>query len=855
MRLRAALLALALLAAPVGAQQPVRARGAGVAAGILDERALLARQTWWENRDWDWYERHIPFFESPDPAIDATYYYRWELVTRHLTYGAPETGWVVTEFLDRPFWSGAYGAISCPLGHQFYELRWLRDHDVVDDYARYWFETPGAEPRSYSNWYGDAMWAVHLVRGDTTFLRAVLPYMKRQYAGWLAERWDAGHGMFRWDGLHDGMEENIDSRQTDDPETGAEGYRPTLNSYLWADAMAISRAAALLGDSATARDYAARAAALKARVQEELWDLRRQFFLHQFAHEEQGGIRAGSRTYETGPYAGNPHGRELLGYVPWQFGLPDAGHDGAWRFLMDTAYFAAPYGPTTAERHDPLFLVSPRCCFWSGNSWPYATTQTLVALANVLNGDRQAPVTKRDWYALFETWTRTQRKDGRPYVAEAANPFTGSWEGHDTYGHSEHYFHSGYADLVITGLAGLRPRADTLLEVNPLAPDEWPWFALDDVAYHGHRVAIVWDRDGTRYHRGAGLTVFADGRPIAHAPRLERLLAPLGPPRLTPPVRSARRWRNLAVNEGRGAHPWVTASFSAPTTPPFFLIDGNYWYDRSPPDRWTSEGSPNVRDTLTLDFGVVRPVEQLKLYFVDDGTGVVAPARYDVEVWKGRAWVAPSGATRSPRVPEGHRPNVVAFGAPVRTSKVRVVLTHRAGSASGLTELEAWARVPLPLAGAAQRSANLAFNAGQRAFPRLSASYVAEGDRVSVVNDMQVAFGRYSRNRWTTRGSPNASDWLEVDFGAPRTVRTVELYLWSNGRDVAAPERFSVQLWDGAAWVDAPERSRLPEKPLAPALNTVHLVPLRTSRIRVVLERSRPGASGVSELMVWGESK
>jgi hypothetical protein len=32
------------------------------------------------------------------------------------------------------------------------------------------------------------------------------------------------------------MERNIDSRQTDDIDTGAEGYRPTLNSYMYADA-------------------------------------------------------------------------------------------------------------------------------------------------------------------------------------------------------------------------------------------------------------------------------------------------------------------------------------------------------------------------------------------------------------------------------------------------------------------------------------------------------------------------------------------------------------------------------------------------------------------------------------------
>ena len=54
----------------------------------------------------------------------------------------------------------------------------------------------------------------------------------------------------------------------------------------------------------------------------------------------------------------------------------------------------------------------------------------------------------------------THRKNGKPYLAEACHPETGSFEGHDGYNHSEHYFHSSFNDLVITGLAGLRPRDD-----------------------------------------------------------------------------------------------------------------------------------------------------------------------------------------------------------------------------------------------------------------------------------------------------------------------------------------------------------------------------------------------------------
>src|SRR5688572_421727 len=142
---------------------------------VLDKQKLLERQTFWDNRDWDWYSENIPFLETPDADIDTIYYYRWELLTKHLTYGSPNSGYLFTEFIDRPFWSGTYGAISCPAGHQLYEARWLRSPQVARDYSRYWFRTPGAQPRRYSTWLADAVWAVHQVHPENVFAVDLLP--------------------------------------------------------------------------------------------------------------------------------------------------------------------------------------------------------------------------------------------------------------------------------------------------------------------------------------------------------------------------------------------------------------------------------------------------------------------------------------------------------------------------------------------------------------------------------------------------------------------------------------------------------------------------------------------------------
>ena len=228
---------------------------------------------------------------------------------------------------------------------------------------------------------------------------------------------------------------------------------------------------------------------------------------------------------------------------------------------MDPKYFFARSGRASSGQRPAVPPQGP-CCWWSGQSWPYATTQTLEAArqpAPELPAERRLP---RDYFRLLRIYALTHRKDGQPYLAEAAHPDTGSFQGHDGYNHSEHYFHSGFNDLIITGLAGLKPRADDVLEVDPLAPADWPWFALDDLSYRGHRVSIVWDKAGTRYGQGPGLHLIVDGKKVASSPTLGVLTAKLpaaAPERTATPV-------NYLVNNDGDYYPQVKSSFTAERT-------------------------------------------------------------------------------------------------------------------------------------------------------------------------------------------------------------------------------------------------------------------------------------------------
>ncbi|MCS7467413.1 discoidin domain-containing protein [Stieleria sp. ICT_E10.1] len=836
-------------------------------AQVLDKRQQLQNEAWWYNRDFDWYEKNIPFFECPDREITTTYYYRWDLLTKHLTYGSPNTGYIFTEFIDRPFWSGAYGAISCPAGHQLYEARWLRTPRVANDYSRYWLRTPGAQPRNYSNWLADSAWAVHQVHPDEEFLADLLDDLVKNFEGWEQRHFVPEVGLFWQTGHDDGMEFNINSRQTRDILRGAPSYRPSFNAYMWADAQAITRIAVLANRRDVAKRFTEKADALKAKMLEMMWDERRQFFFPVLKNDEERDgykMKALTRTYESGQHAGDPHGRELIGYVPWQFNLLSGStkYDVAWKKLMDRDGFYADFGPSTVERNDPMFLLKKSCCWWSGQSWPYATTQTLKALANSLQSGSKA-LTNADYTKLLGIYARSHRKNGKPYLAEALHPDTGSFEGHDGYNHSEHYLHSGYCDLVITGLAGLVPRDDDTLEVRPLAPTDWGYFALDTVPYRGHLISVVWDKRGDRYKLGKGLHLLVDGQRVGGADKLQPVVVkeavPVKPEgRTSAADRTAPVATNFAVNNDGTYFPRITASYTAPNTSLSKLNDGNYWYLLHPPNRWTCQGSPNLEDWITVAFGTPRTIHTVKVYVLDDSdlpeSPITAPQAIRLESWMDGNWKSVDYETTSDRI-VGHRPYTLTFG-PLKTQKLRAILVHSSSGRSGLTEIEAWGDVPLPLESRPHPPGNLAFNDGRREFPKATASY---HDRFGGVPesaiDGKTNFLPTPTNRWTSYESPNHVDWLQIEFGKSVEFNRIELAIYDDRGGVQRPVKYDFEIRKDDNWLPITDAKRSPEEPAGSQWNSATFARIKTSSLRIRFTNRGRARSGVTEVMVWNDEQ
>jgi hypothetical protein len=136
-------------------------------------------------------------------------------------------------------------------------------------------------------------------------------------------------------------------------------------------------------------------------------------------------------------------------------------------------------------------------------------------------------VTREDYLQQLQTYAKAQHLNGRPYIGEYQDETTGRWL-RDDLERGRSYNHSTFCDLVINGLIGIRPHADDVVEVSPLVPEgKWDYFCLDNVLYHGQALAIVWDKTGQKYGKGAGLTILANGKPIAHAAELTRITGTL----------------------------------------------------------------------------------------------------------------------------------------------------------------------------------------------------------------------------------------------------------------------------------------------------------------------------------------
>ncbi len=447
---------------------------------------------------------NVPLLDCPDKELEKTYYFRWWVYRKHIK--KTPVGHIITEFLPPVPWAGPYNSINCPACFHIREGRWLKDSDGwLKEYIDFWLNEEG-NTHFYSSWLIYAVWEYCRLKNDYAFAIERFPKLVSFF-----EKREAEHlrrcGLYWSSDNLDGMECSI----------SGPGLRPTMNAYAYGDAVALAQIAALAGDEVLQTAYVEKAKKIREACDTLLWD--DDFYKVIPLGKAEDPLLSGRPSI---PASQNV--RELLGYLPWYFCMPEQGKEHAFSQLLNPDGFRASVGLTTAEQRHPRFMEQqPYECWWNGPVWPFASSYVLVAIQNLLTQYNQGILHKDDYIRLLRQYADCHKLTNSqgvtvPWIDENLHPYTGVWHARQTLQNwgwkkekggierGKDYNHSLFCDLILSGLLGIDVK-DGAFVCQPLIPDNWDYFRVENLWLDGAQYRITFDRNGDHYANGAGLKI------------------------------------------------------------------------------------------------------------------------------------------------------------------------------------------------------------------------------------------------------------------------------------------------------------------------------------------------------------
>lgn len=523
-------------------------------------------------------EDNVPYFLSSNEDFTEVFNYRWWMMSKHFRQWRDTVDskdyWVITEFFGWPGHGSISGAIPCPSGHQFYDLRWFRDPQYLQSYIDFYmkgyasmhnqretraFHSYISRPEShhYSSWMVDGTEAFLKIHPDDQWRNELLPYLETHQGVWddkftVQKEGAKTDGLYKVLDLYDGMEftisatlplidsdgpyaiytaENwrkyylgwkaIDNFRGSDhvktyPTAFANAYplvylvRPSINSYYYANLRSLGNLYAL---KATQSD-------------QETDQFKSQIYLEKAKAQQQNALSTlwseEDQFFYSYTAADNSHGmkdkesrvRESVGYTPWYFNMIPAGetkYEKAWDMLSSDKGFYNENGMTTAERQHPLY--DEQAYAWNGRGWPFQNSIVNKAYANYLK-NYKTDVTPSDRELLYDLVEKLMNLHGKQRnIGEWYIPSDG-----EEFGGVKDYFHSTFPDMIIEDLLGFTTSHEAQFTLQPLLPeDKWEYFYLGNIRYHNHDIDIIWKRDWDLEKAGnqSSLKVWVDEQMVA----------------------------------------------------------------------------------------------------------------------------------------------------------------------------------------------------------------------------------------------------------------------------------------------------------------------------------------------------
>ena len=697
-----------------------------------------------------WYE-NIPYVETPEHNIDKTVFYRWWLSRFNmLDANMPGNTFQYPTSIEGVL--GYNNQIVLTSGMFINDTKWFRNAEYsygtwvsAGETAKkskagyyYYHDNPGDPANwnhSYTQYITKAGWDSYMVHGGPSSLaKALGDYGSEDVEGLLNSKTesdnndnqnDNGNNLIDWSWWS--MTGN-DADAVSFSEPGRSGQRMDRadgSANLWTNANAAAQAYKAAGDTANAKKMQKVADDIKQDVLDNLWDSNQKLVLHKWLKDNAFAKY-----------------KELNNYYPYSEGLmPVNGkYDDALRLFADADEF--PIFPFfTANQADKKALnypgsnnfsiinATPLLQIYSAGIRDYNASKNgyitnemykkllyWVAFSHYQGGDNRYPDQN-------EFWNMDNNATGSNL--EEKNADASKNGGKITYRSWIHHTQLGTTNwTVIEDVAGVVPREDNKIELNPISVPGWGHFVVNNLSYHGKDMSVVWNNDGT-YNAPKGYTLYIDGKAVCTSDKLAHIVYDPSTGKAAVKDDSdatvtnygtanmpaanqvtydassrvtdifAKSGKNVdsasksQTNVAEGAD--VKATYETNGYPATNAVDGKTVMESF----WGTKGSANGKDAITATFkDGTKAIDDIRLYFYQTSSsqtisGYNEPSLYSLEYQdESGQWHTLPNQVRTPTY-AGANYNRVQFDS-VRAKAIRATFTPQAGQAVGLKEIQAY---------------------------------------------------------------------------------------------------------------------------------------------------------------------
>ncbi|MBT1181462.1 Ig-like domain-containing protein [Bifidobacterium sp. CP2] len=709
-----------------------------------------------------WWVDNAPYVDTPEDNIDKTVVYRWWLSRFNmLDANMPGNTFQYPTSIEGVL--GYNNQIVLTSGMFMMDTKWFRNPEYsygtwlsAGDTAKkgksgyyYYHDNPGDPANwnhSYTQYITRAGWDSYKVHGGpSTVAEKLADQGAEDVQGLLNSKSEPdnndnqnnnGNSLIDWSWWS--MTGN-DADAVSFSEPGRSGQRMDRadgSANMWANANAAAQAYKAAGDTANAEKMQKIADDIKQDVLDNLWDKSDNLIKHKWLSDNAFAKY-----------------KEINNYYPYSEGLMPTGDENynkALRLFADSDEF--PIFPFfTANQADKAALNFPGSNNFSiinaqpllqvysagirnydANTNGYITNEQFkkllywVAFAHYQGGDNNYPDQNEFWnednnsVGDLNGDGKVNNQDKNLDAAQNGGKITyRSWIHHTQLGTTNW--------TMVEDVAGMVPREDSKIELNPIEIPGWNYFTVNNLSYHGQDVSIVWDKDGSHYGGPAGYSLYVGGKLAFTSNKLTHLIydpatgavedvAKSGATitgNTTSEVKEANqvafsstdRVTDLLAKAGTNVDSAsksqenvakdadVDATYAKDTTsyPAKNAVDGRTVMESF----WGTKGSSNAKDSITVTFkGGAKTIDDIRLYYYQSSSsqtisGYAEPANYKLEyLADDGTWKPLANQVRTPNY-AGANYNRVQFDA-VTTKAIRATFTPQAGMAVGLKEIEAY---------------------------------------------------------------------------------------------------------------------------------------------------------------------